>query len=114
MVVRGRVVVLAVETVVRMVVLRVVVLGIAAVTLDVVELVVTGLVPRVFTREGVGRGVTGADFAVRGVVRLAVVGRVVRMVLQRVVDDGVVVLTVIRLVEETGVLCLGTVDGVMS
>jgi hypothetical protein len=60
--------------VVRIVVLRAVVLEIAAVTLEVVELVVTGLVPRVFTVEGVGRGVTAADVVVRGVVRLAVVG----------------------------------------
>jgi hypothetical protein len=114
-VVRGRVVVLVVDTVVRIVVLRVVVLGIAAVTLDIVELVVTGLVPRVFKVEGVGRGVNGTDVTVRGVVRLAVAGGVVvRMVVRRMVDDGVVVLTVVCLVEETVVLRLGTVGGVTS
>jgi hypothetical protein len=110
-VVEGRSVVLAVETVVRMVVPLDVRRAVVVIVLGVVEAGVTGLVLRVFTVTGAGRGVTVV--VVRGIVRRAVgLGVVERVVVRRVVDGNVVVLIVVRLVVELVVLRLGVVGSV--
>ncbi len=80
-VVRNCVVVLTVEAVVRTKGLCVVVLEKSFVVLDVVDVVVTGLVLRYLTVEGVGRKVGWADVVVRAVAGLAVVGEVVERII---------------------------------
>jgi hypothetical protein len=111
--VEGCSVVLVVGTVVRIVVRLDVVRGVVVAVFNVVDAGVTGLVLRVFTVTGTGRGVTVV--IVRGVVLRAVVfGLVERVVVRRVVDGNVVVLIVVRLVVEVDVLRLGVVGSVTS
>ncbi len=112
-VVEGRWVVLVVETVVQIVVRLDVVRGVVVVVFGVVEAEVTGLVVRVFTVTGTGRGVT--VIVVRGVVLRAVVfGLVERIVVRPVVGGNVVILMVVCLVVEVDVLRLGVVGSVTS